>query len=123
METYDAIVTERDELKNICEQIELWKERFESGHKKVFNELKTTCDVQMEKLKKAMDAEYKWDFKLRELQNNNDCIINQIKILRLNENKLKSKLVDYEQIIQKLIKELSCVKVNTLNTIKFLSYV
>lgn len=116
-EKYDEIVAERNDLRNTCEGIELWKERFENGHKRLFNELKTTCDVQLDKLKKAMDAKYEWDIKLRELQNINDCVSNQMKNLRLNEDTLKSKLADYRLTIQQLKKDLNCAKVNILNTV------
>lgn len=122
LEKYNEIVVERDELRSICEEIELWKERFENGHKRIFNELKTTCNVQLDMLKKATDTEHELNLKIRELHNICDCISNEMKSLRLNENNLESKLADSDQIIQTLKKHLSCVKVNILNTILLLNH-
>lgn len=112
LEKYNEIAAERDELRDLCQEIELWKKRFENGHKRVLNELETTCEVQMDKIKKFMDAEYEWDLQLRNLQNSNDCISNEIKNLRLSENNFQSELADSKQIIQQLMIDLSCAKVN-----------
>lgn len=121
LENYNAIVAERDELRNTCEEIELWKERFENGHRRIFNELKTTCDVQLDMLKKATDTEHELNLKIRELQNICDCVSNEVKSLRLNESNLESKLSENNQIIQTLMKDLCSIKVNILNTILLLS--
>lgn len=119
LETYNAIVTENDELRQIGEEIEQWKKKYENGQKKVFTELTNTCEIQLEKLKNAKVEECKWSVKLKELESFNDSISCQIETLKSKENKLQSQLTESEQMRKKSLEELRSAKVNILKYVQY----
>lgn len=86
----------------------------ENEHEKVFSELENTFKAQTEKLKKVAAEECKWQNKYNDLQECNNRVINDLKIVKLNENRLQSMFDECERNRKCVEKELSCTKVRNL---------
>jgi hypothetical protein len=112
LEENEALVSERNELKKICKQFEQNKEDSYNAHKKSFNELSATCNVQSEKIKKAMDIAHQWELKNEKLEDTNNCLNSQLKTLKHNSNKFESQLAETETILESVQKQLCITKVN-----------
>lgn len=112
LEEFDSVVSERNKLREIYKQFEQSNEHNINSHKKAFAELSATCDEQTEKLKKAANSEYQWELKYGKLEDANNCMSRQIKILKCNENKLQSQLAETEITLKCVQKELCSTKVN-----------
>jgi len=113
LEEFNTVVSERNNLREIYKQIEQNNENKDNGHRKLFTDLLATFQLQTEKLKKAANAEYQWEAKYGKLEDTNNCINRQLKILKCNENKLQSQLEDTETTLKCVQKELCTTKVNT----------
>ncbi|XP_015370883.1 PREDICTED: keratin, type I cuticular Ha1 [Diuraphis noxia] len=125
LQEFDSVVSERNELREIYKEFEQSNEECTNGHKKAFAELSAKCEEQAEKLKQFASAEYQWETKYGKLEDANNCMNRQIKILKCNENKLQSQLTETETNLKCIQKELCTTKselekkncmVNKLNT-------
>ncbi|XP_026819169.1 tropomyosin-like [Rhopalosiphum maidis] len=122
---FDAVVSERNDIQQTYTQFEQSNENSNNGnYKKSFNELLATCDIQSEKLKKAADTEYQLELKYRKLENDNNSLNRQLRILRCNENKLQSDLAEMETALKCAQRELCTTKLeleeknSTINKLK-----
>lgn len=104
-------MTERNELREQCKKNERWMEDSEKEHKKVFNELLNTFNVQSEKLKKVIEVECKWQDKYNELQECYHRTAKDLKTSKSNENRLQCLFEECEKERKCVEKELSCTKV------------
>lgn len=113
LETYDEVVTERDNLRTLVKDFEQWNEKHDANRKKMFTALLTSIEDQTNKLKQAATLECTWQVKYSELQNINDDMTNELKNVKFNERLLKSRLEFAEKRIKCIQSELCQVKVIT----------
>lgn len=112
LDSYDVIVSERNDLQELCNEFQKWRENNKKEQSKMFTDLLSTFDIQSEKLKQVTAEEMKWKSKYCELQQINDSITDRLDVLKLNERNLKSKLSEVEKEKECIQKELCCVQVN-----------
>jgi len=112
LEEFDSVVSERNKLREIYKQFEKSHEDSINAHKKAFCELSATCDEQTKKLKECANSEYQWELKYGKLEDANNCMSREIKILKCNENKLQAQLAETEITLKCVQKELCQTKVN-----------
>lgn len=112
LEEFDSVVSDRNNLRELYKQFEESNEKNMKDHKKAFAELSDKCDQQTEKLKKIANSEYQWELKYGKLEDTNNCISRQIKVLKCNESKLQSQLAETETTLKCVQKELCTTKVN-----------
>lgn len=112
LESYDALIAERNELQELRKHLEQWKENILNEKKKAFDELLITFKHQSEKLKNVATKESKWQINYNELQHLNNCLNDKLKFLKSNEIQLQSNLAESENNKKCIQKELCYTKVN-----------
>lgn len=113
------MVAERNELRDLCKQLDQWKENILDENKKAFTELLTAFNVQSEKLKQIAMEECKWQIKNSELENLNTCLTDRLKAAKSQEFALQSKLEETEKSKKTVQNELRSTKVNNNNNYLF----
>jgi len=114
LEHFDAVVNERNDLREIYKEFEWYSEQNKNEGRILFNELLKKYEIQTETLKKVLNAEYQCELRKEKLEDENNCMNHQLKILKHNENKLQSELADSKKNLEFVQEELSTIKVNTL---------
>lgn len=112
LDSYNEVVCERDELRQLSCENDAFKEKYESDHRKLYTELLCMYNAQTKKLKKVSDSECKWKSMYNELEIVNDNLMDELRIVKANECKLKSDLEECEKNRKCLQQELCCVKVS-----------
>ncbi|XP_025202158.1 spindle pole body component 110-like [Melanaphis sacchari] len=108
---FDEVVSERNNLQKLYKQFEQSNEDSNKKfYKKSFNELLGRCDVISKKFKKAADTEYQWELKCRKLEDDNNGLNRQLRILKFNENKLQSEFAEIETTLKFVQRELCTTK-------------
>lgn len=106
------MVSERNDLQELCNEFQKWREKNKIEQSKMFTDLLNTFEIQSEKLKQVAAEETKWKSKYCELQKTNDSINDRLNALKLNECNLKAKLSEAEREKECIQKEFCCFKVN-----------
>lgn len=111
LESYDELVAERNDLRNLCKQFEEWNEKNEREHQKVLDEMLNTLDERTKKLKKCENSEIVWEKKYDELQSHSNCLDDTLNAMKIDFTDLQLKLADSEKERKCLQKDLCCTKV------------
>jgi len=94
LDSYDAEITGKNELRKLHKQLEPWKDNISNESKKVCVELLTEFIDQSEKIYQVMTEVCKWQIKYNELQYLTNCLNENKKTLKLNECELQCKMVE-----------------------------
>lgn len=113
LENFDAVVNERNDLREIYKEFEWYSEQNKNKGRLLFNELLKKYEIQTETLKKVVNAEYQCELRKEKLEDENNCINHELQILKHNENKLQSELADSKTNLKFVQNELCTIKVNT----------
>lgn len=109
--SYDELLAERNELRNLYKQFEEWKAKNEREYKKVLDEMMNTLVERTKKLKKCENSECQREKKYEELQNHINCLDDHLNAMKVQVTDLEMKLVNTEKERKCLQKKLCCTKV------------
>lgn len=109
LELFDDLVNQKNELVQLCDELERWKEGKENCYAKLSDELYSKID---EETKKHEAEECLWQEKYCQQQDENNCLANQLKASKASECKLKSLLEETSENLKCVQKKLCKTEVN-----------
>lgn len=98
------MANQRNELFQLCDELERWKKEKENCYADLSKELYSKIE---EETQRRMAEEKLWQEKYAQQQNENGCLANQLSALKTTECKLKSLLEETSENL-KCIQKKSC---------------